>query len=272
MKVLDSIAACREALSGAADIAFVPTMGGLHEGHLTLVRQARTLGKTVVVSIFVNRLQFGAGEDFDRYPRQFERDCALLTQAGCDFVFAPSESELYPEPQTFYAVPPPELASVLEGASRPGFFQGVCTVVLKLLSVVRPRYAIFGKKDYQQLLIVGRLVQQFALPVEIVASETVRDGEGLALSSRNAYLSEDEQRRAPLLSQVLAESAAGVRSGRAVAAVEAEAMATLRAAGWHPDYIVVRARDLGDARPGEPAVVLGAGYLGETRLIDNLEF
>jgi pantoate--beta-alanine ligase len=272
MRVVDTIVSLRDILGAESNVAFVPTMGGLHEGHLTLVRQARALGSVVVVSIFVNRLQFGAGEDFERYPRQFERDCALLTAAGCDIVFAPSESELYPCAQTFRVLPPSELATVLEGASRPGFFQGVCTVVLKLLSIVNPRYAVFGKKDYQQLLIVRAMVQQFALPVTIVAGETVRDRDGLALSSRNAYLNDSERVLAPLLRRVLIDVAAGVQSGADVAQLEARATETLHAAGWVVDYVVVRSRDLSAARPGEAAVVLGAGFLGDTRLIDNLEF
>jgi pantoate--beta-alanine ligase len=272
MQVLASVASVRNALGGQRDVAFVPTMGGLHEGHLTLVRQACQLGRPVVASIFVNRLQFGAGEDFERYPRDFERDCDLLRGAGCDFVFAPSEAALYPEPQTFRVTPPDVLASVLEGASRPGFFQGVCTVVLKLLSIVQPRYALFGKKDYQQLRIIESLVRQFALPVEIVAGETVRDADGLALSSRNVYLTDAERHVAPVLRQVLAEVAARVQAGTDPAKVEAEACEALRMAGWAPDYVVVRARDLGEAQPGHPSVVLGAGLLGQTRLIDNLEF
>jgi len=272
MQVLESVASVRGALAGQHEVAFVPTMGGLHEGHLALVRQARAVGSPVIASIFVNRLQFGAGEDFERYPRQFERDCELLRSAGCDFVFAPSEAALYPEPQIYRVMPPDALANVLEGASRPSFFQGVCTVVLKLLSIVQPRYALFGKKDYQQWRIIASMVRQFDLPIEILAGETVRDADGLALSSRNVYLSDAERRVAPALQRVLVTAAARVREGADFAAVESQACEALRAAGWAPDYVVVRARDLGPAQPGCPAVVLGAGLLGKTRLIDNIEF
>jgi pantoate--beta-alanine ligase len=272
MRVLDTIASVRDALANQPRVALVPTMGGLHEGHLALIRCAKALGSPVVASIFVNRLQFGGGEDFDRYPRHFQRDCELLAQEGCDYVFAPKERELYPDPEPFTVTPPVKLARELEGEARPVFFAGVCTVVLKLLAIVGPKYAVFGKKDYQQLLIVRSMVEQFGLPVEIVAVETVRSPDGLALSSRNAYLSSAERNGAPLLHKVLTEVAAQVRSGLPVERAECEAVATLAAAGWNPDYVAVRSAALSSFVSGEPAVVLGAAHLGTTRLIDNLEF
>jgi pantoate--beta-alanine ligase len=269
--VLDSIATLREALAGQRNTAFVPTMGGLHDGHLALVRQARTLGGPVVASIFVNRLQFGAGEDFDRYPRQFDRDCTLLQTAGCDIVFAPTEAELYPEPQLYRVLPPAMLSAQLEGAARPGFFDGVCTVVLKLLAIVAPRHTVFGKKDYQQWLIIESMVRQLALPVTVVAGETVRAADGLALSSRNVYLSADERRQATELYQILCAAKAQVEQGLAVSDIEQQAVDSLRLTGWVPDYVAVRGRDLMPLKPGAPAVILGAARLGQTRLIDNIE-
>ena len=187
MKIVPTIAQLRGELAQAHRTSFVPTMGNLHEGHLSLVRRARELAgacQPVVTSIFVNRLQFAPHEDFDTYPRTFERDCALLEGAGCDIVFAPDEAELYPEPQAYKVQPPAELADILEGHFRPGFFTGVCTVVLKLFNAVQPSTAVFGKKDYQQLMVIRRMVAQLALPVEIDAAETARADDGLALSSR----------------------------------------------------------------------------------------
>jgi pantoate--beta-alanine ligase len=252
--------------------AFVPTMGNLHEGHLALVRRARPLGDVTVASIFVNRLQFLPHEDFDSYPRTWESDCAKLKAAGCDVLFAPSEKELYPEPQTFKVHPPAELADILEGHFRPGFFVGVSTVVMKLFACVQPRVAVFGKKDFQQLMIIRRMVRQFALPIEIVAGETERADDGLALSSRNGYLSGAEREEAVQLSLALKRMAAQVKAGADVAAIEAEAMNTLLSRGWKPDYMTVRRRvDLQAPEANDSLVVLGAAKLGNTRLIDNLE-
>jgi pantoate--beta-alanine ligase len=227
----------------------------------------------VVASIFVNRLQFAPQEDFNRYPRALARDCELLREAGCDLVFAPAERELYPEPQTFTIEPPAALAGILEGAVRPGFFTGVCTVVAKLFNIVQPRCAVFGRKDYQQWRVIAGLARQLALPVEIVAAETVRDAEGLALSSRNVYLDEAERAEAPELHRALATIAAAVRAGETgFGELEAAACAALRQRGWQPDYIAIRRQaDLGEAAAGSPLVVLGAARLGTTRLIDNLE-
>jgi pantoate--beta-alanine ligase len=276
MKVIHSIAELRAALAGQAS-AFVPTMGNLHEGHLTLVRQAKAAaqGGPVVASIFVNRLQFAPHEDFDRYPRTLARDAELLQGAGCDYVFAPDEAELYPEPQGYKVQPPPELADILEGHFRPGFFTGVCTVVHKLFNIVQPRWAVFGKKDYQQLMVIRRMVAQMALPVEILAGETARNAGGLALSSRNGYLSEAELAEALQLSGALKAMIARWQAGeRDLVTIEAAAAEPLRARGWAPDYLVLRRRlDLGAPAPDERELVaLGAARLGQTRLIDNLEF
>ncbi len=258
-------------------------MGNLHEGHLDLVRMARhrlpSADGLVIASIFVNRLQFGPAEDFDTYPRTFERDCELLAAASCDAVFAPAESELYPEPQGFTVAPPPALADILEGEHRPGFFTGVATVVHKLFNLVQPQVAVFGKKDYQQLLIIRAMVRQMALPIEIVGVETHRAEDGLALSSRNGYLGVAERAKAVELAQALQAIAAAARelvdSGdfAALPAVDARAIEALRGLGWQPDYLTVRRRqDLSlPERAGEPLVALGAARLGTTRLIDNLE-
>jgi pantoate--beta-alanine ligase len=273
MHIAHTVAELREHLGAYRRPAFVPTMGNLHDGHIALLTRARTLGDVSVVSIFVNRLQFAPTEDFDSYPRTWQADCTRLREAGCDVLFAPNESELYPEPQTFSVRPPAELADILEGHFRPGFFTGVCTVVMKLFACVQPRVAVFGKKDYQQLMIVRRMVSQFALPIEIVAGETERAADGLALSSRNAYLSAPERAEAVHLSQALQRIAQAVRSGHPdLAAVEAEQMQILASRGWAPDYFTARRQhDLQPLAAGDAAVVLGAARLGTTRLIDNLE-
>jgi pantoate--beta-alanine ligase len=267
MRVVREVGALRAALAAGGPTAFVPTMGNLHAGHLALVRLARQAapGRPVVVSIFVNRLQFGPAEDFDRYPRTFERDCALLQAEGVGVLFAPDESVLYPEPQRFTVSPPP-LADELEGRFRPGFFRGVATVVLKLFNCVQPAVAVFGKKDYQQLHIVRDMVRQLDLPVRIVAGETVREPDGLAMSSRNGYLSPEERREAPRLYRLLQDIAAGRSSCDA-------AHRALAAAGWTPDYVELRRRaDLAPADEGaQETVVLAAARLGGTRLIDNIE-
>ncbi len=227
----------------------------------------------LVASIFVNRLQFAPHEDFDRYPRTLARDAELLQGAGCDLVFAPDERELYPEPQGYKVYPTAELADILEGHFRPGFFIGVCTVVAKLFNIVQPSLALFGKKDYQQLMVLRRMVAQMALPIEIRAGETTRSAEGLALSSRNGYLSEAEKTEALRLSRTLRELIARWQAGeRDLAALEAESMQALRDAGWQPDYLTLRCQhDLSPAREGQALVALGAAKLGNTRLIDNLE-
>jgi pantoate--beta-alanine ligase len=276
MKVIHDIAPLRATLAQSPRPVLVPTMGNLHEGHLALVRQAKEIappGAPVAVTIFVNRLQFLPHEDFDRYPRTLDSDRALLEAAGCDVVFAPDEATLYPEPQTYRVTPPAELGDILEGQFRPGFFTGVCTVVAKLFNIVQPGAAVFGKKDYQQLMVIRRMVAQMALPIDIVAGETVRNAEGLALSSRNGYLSDTERIEALRLSRTLRSVAEAWQQGqRDVGAIEAAAMRRLADHGWQPDYVVLRRqRDLGAPAHGEPLVALAAAKLGKTRLIDNFE-
>jgi pantoate--beta-alanine ligase len=273
LRILHTVAELRQALAGAARTAFVPTMGNLHEGHLSLIRLAKEHGGPVVASVFVNRLQFAPHEDFDTYPRTLGRDCELLRSVGCNMVFAPPENELYPQPQTCSVRPDPALADILEGQFRPGFFNGVCTVVLKLFNIVQPRVAVFGKKDYQQLMVIRHMVRELALPIEIVGGETTRADDGLALSSRNGYLSEAERTEAVVLAQELRAIAAALRAGRRDwAALEAEAMRALEARGWKPDYVAIRRRsDLQAPGDERELVALAAARLGTTRLIDNLE-
>lgn len=287
MHIAHTLQELRQHLRHYQHPAFVPTMGNLHAGHLALIKQAKPLGDVTVSSIFVNRLQFAPHEDFDTYPRTLAADCDKLEAAGCDVLFAPTEKELYPEPQTFKIQPPPDVADILEGHFRPGFFVGVSTVVMKLFTCVfseaqGKRTALFGKKDYQQLMVIKRMVQQFALPIDIIGGETQRADDGLALSSRNGYLSVAERAEAVQLSLVLKQLAAAYReNANNLAALEAQAIHQLAARGWKPDYLTVRRRaDLqapqsGFSRGGQSAdelVVLGAAKLGSTRLIDNLEF
>jgi len=271
MRVVREIGELRGSLSASLAgraVGFVPTMGNLHAGHLSLVRHARAAvpGGVVVASIFVNRLQFAPGEDFDRYPRTFERDHAMLEAEGVDVLFAPDESILYPERQGFIVKPPPP-ADELEGRFRPGFFDGVATVVLKLFNCVQPAVAVFGKKDYQQLHVIRGMVRQLDLPLRIVAGETVREADGLAMSSRNGYLSAVERAEAPRLFRLLRAIASGAIS------IE-NSLQELKRSGWKADYIEVRKRsDLSPARAEDrEKVVLAAARLGGTRLIDNLEF
>ena len=278
MKIISTIDELRDQLRGQLRTAFVPTMGNLHEGHLSLMRLARKHGDPVVASIFVNRLQFGPNEDFDKYPRTFQADIDKLEKEGVYVLFAPTEKDLYPEPQEYRVQPPDMLGNTLEGEFRPGFFNGVCTVVTKLFSCVQPRVAVFGKKDYQQLMIVRNMARQFALPTEIIGAETFRAADGLALSSRNMYLSSEERAEAPALFQALNFVAGEMRAGHLdTFSVERDAMAQLAQRGWKPDYISIRKRiDLqppsaGDLAQGTPLVVLAAAKLGTTRLIDNLE-
>jgi pantoate--beta-alanine ligase len=273
MKIVPTIAELRGELQGA-DVACVPTMGNLHEGHLSLMRIARSHASLVVATIFVNRLQFAPTDDFDKYPRTFAADCEKLERERVDVLFAPDEREMYPEPQEFKVDPPPELADILEGAFRPGFFRGVCTVVLKLFDIVQPRVAVFGKKDYQQLMLVRSMVRQLALPIAIVPGETSRAEDGLALSSRNNYLSAAERMEAPRLYRILRKLARSIASGEgAYQRLEAEAMAELRTHRWQPDYVAVRKQsDLQvPAAEDRQLVILAGAKLGATRLIDNLE-
>lgn len=278
MKIISSIEELRDHLRGQLRTAFVPTMGNLHDGHLSLMRLARKHGDPVVASIFVNRLQFGPNEDFDRYPRTFQADVEKLEKEGVYILFAPTEKDLYPEPQEFRVQPPNDLGNTLEGEFRPGFFSGVTTIVLKLFSCVQPSVAVFGKKDYQQLMIVRNMSKQFALPTEIIAAETFRAEDGLALSSRNMYLSAEERAEAPTLFRNLNAVADEVRSGHLdIFELERQAMSEMSSRGWKPDYISIRKRSnlqppsAGDMAQGEKLVVLAAAKLGATRLIDNLE-
>jgi pantoate--beta-alanine ligase len=277
MDMIQAAEALRERLEHAGRVAFVPTMGNLHEGHLSLMRLARRHGDTVVASIFVNRLQFGPNEDFDRYPRTFEADREKLAREGVDVLFAPTEQEMYPTPQV-YRVQPPPVGDELDGQFRPGFFHGVCTVVLKLFNIVQPDAAVFGKKDRQQLKIVRGMVQQFNLPIQIVPGETVRADDGLALASRNNYLTPVERTEAPRLYRMLHDIADQINGGRTdYANLEASARSELARHGWKVDYISVR-NGIGLRIPHPEGfdhpnllIVLGAATLGATRLIDNVD-
>ena len=288
MKIVTDIQELRDQLRGQNRASFVPTMGNLHEGHLSLMRIARQHGDPVIASIFVNRLQFGPHEDFDQYPRTLEADAEKLEKEGVYVLFAPTEKVLYPEPQEYRVDPPKQLGDILEGEFRPGFFKGVCTVVLKLFSCVQPRVAVFGKKDYQQLMIIRQMAHQFALPVEIVAGETIRADDGLALTSRNAYLSDAERAEAPhlqaSLQQLRLEVLDAIHHASAVKPLdqslrelEQKARDALIKRGWQPDYIAIRKRiDLlspsnDDLLAKKELVILAAAKLGKTRLIDNLE-
>ena len=288
MKIVTDIQELRDQLRGQNRASFVPTMGNLHEGHLSLMRIARQHGDPVIASIFVNRLQFGPNEDFDKYPRTLEADAEKLEKEGVYVLFAPTESVLYPEPQEYRVDPPKQLGDILEGEFRPGFFKGVCTVVLKLFSCVQPKVAVFGKKDYQQLMIIRQMAQQFALPVDIVAGETIRAEDGLALSSRNGYLTKEERAEAPQLQialQNLRQEIQGLLSkaesssitAHQLLALEQKASEALKKRGWAPDYIAIRKRsnllvpNTEDLLTKKELVILTAAKLGKTRLIDNLE-
>lgn len=273
MDIIHSVADLRARLQRVPNNVFVPTMGNLHEGHIRLIGVAKPRAACTVVSIFVNRLQFGPREDFERYPRTFEADCRRLQEAGVDVVFAPDEREIYPEHQTF-VVEPSDLQHILDGEIRPGHFRGVATVVLKLFNMVSPHSAIFGKKDYQQYIVLRDMVRQFALPIEIIPAETVRAPDGLALSSRNAYLSPEQRQEAPRLYRVLRKAHAEIMAGgRDFQRVELHGMSELADNGWKPDYVAVRRQ--ADLQPPKPSdtelVVLAAARLGRTRLIDNVE-
>ena len=282
MKIINDIQELRDHLRGQNRASFVPTMGNLHEGHLSLMRLARQHGDPVVASIFVNRLQFGPNEDFDSYPRTMQADIDKLEKEGVYILFAPTERDLYPQPQEYRVDPPQQLGDILEGEFRPGFFKGVCTVVLKLLSCVQPKVAVFGKKDYQQLMIIRQMAKQFALPVVIIPGETIRAEDGLALSSRNGYLTIEERLEAPELQKVLKEVRTRVldlseRNTHSLIQIEKLAVDILTGRGWQPDYIAIRQQsDLAPAsneslQADEPLVILTAAKLGKTRLIDNLE-
>ena len=277
MEIYSNVADLRAALNKLRQqnrrIGFVPTMGNLHAGHISLMHQAKTHADCVVASIFVNRLQFGPNEDFDKYPRTFEADCAQLREAGVDFLFAPTENDLYPEPQT-YAVEPPEIQFMLEGECRPGHFCGVATVVMKLFQIVQPDVAVFGKKDYQQLMVIRNMTNQFMLPIRIIGGETVRAEDGLALSSRNGYLSPEERAEAPRLQQTLQNIRQAVLSGdHDYEALCRKAAENLDSHCWKTDYISIRRQqDLAPATAADrDLVIVAASRLGTPRLLDNLE-
>ncbi len=274
MLIHETIAGLRAARAKAGRVALVPTMGNLHDGHIALMTQARAHADQVIATIFVNRLQFRPGEDFEKYPRTFAADCARMEAAGVEHLFAPGESEMYPQPQTYHVEPPTEQAGILDGEFRPGHFRGVATVVMKLFQIAQADVALFGKKDYQQLMVIRHMVRDFNVPVEIVAGETVRAADGLALSSRNGYLSPAERAEAPRLYRLLTELAAEVRQGaRNYGELEAKAMNILSMNGWAPDYVALRKKlDLqSPSAHDSDLVVLAAARLGSTRLIDNLE-
>ena len=273
MDVIHTVAELRARLKHEESIGFVPTMGNLHAGHIELAQIVRKRVGCVVVSIFVNRLQFGPKEDFDKYPRTFADDCDNCRAAGVDVVFAPDEKEMYGEPQT-YLVEPPGIQHILDGLVRPGHFRGVATVVLKLFNMVQPHVALFGKKDYQQCRVLSDMVRQFNLPVEMILAETVRADDGLALSSRNGYLSVTERAEAPQLHAALMRIKAALEAGdRGFADLETRAVDGLQARGWRPDYIAIRRQSdlLAPQQSDRALVVLAAARLGATRLIDNVE-
>lgn len=274
MQLVKAVSDLRAALSAQDAAAFVPTMGNLHGGHMSLIELAKQHGQPVVASIFVNPLQFGPDEDFARYPRTRDADCEKLAAAGCDLVFAPDVSELYPVPQTLIVQPPAAFTDDLCGAFRPGHFSGVATVVLKLFNLIRPRVAVFGRKDFQQLLLVRELIRQFNLPISIVAGDTLREPDGLAMSSRNGFLSASERIQAVALYRQLSEIVAAIiRGERDYAQLVLHATKYLKMAGWRVDYIAVRDAATLQAPQADTQriVVLGAAWLGKTRLIDNVE-
>lgn len=273
MQIHSSIADLRAALKGRGRVVFVPTMGNLHAGHISLMQQARAHGDCVVASIFVNRIQFGPNEDFDKYPRTLQADSEKLAAAGVDILFAPSETDLYPEAQEYF-VEPPAIQNILDGEFRPGHFRGVATVVLKLFNIVQPQAALFGKKDYQQLMVIRNMTRQLALPIDIIGGETVRGEDGLALSSRNGYLTPEQRAEAPHLYRELNKIRDAIRDGATdTLALEEAARQNLAAAGWQTDYVAVRQQsDLSMPKGvNAPLVALAASRLGTTRLIDNIE-
>lgn len=277
MEQIEQIADLRDRVgrwrSAGERVALVPTMGNLHPGHLALVHEALKVADRVVASIFVNPLQFGPGEDLDAYPRTLAEDRQRLAEAGCDLLFTPTADIVYPRGRAAQTrVEVPGLSDILCGASRPGHFAGVTTVVCKLLNMVQPDVALFGEKDFQQLLVIRRMVEDLEMPVEIRAVATVRESDGLAMSSRNGYLSADERAQAPALYRALTSAAAALRDGETVEAVEQMARMAIAQAGLKPDYVTVRsASDLAAASVQDAAlVILAAAYLGRARLIDNL--
>ncbi len=276
MKQVDAAAVLREALGSLQGrVALVPTMGNLHEGHLTLVRRARESADHVVVSIFVNPLQFDRQKDLQSYPRTETKDLELLRSEGIDIAFTPSTGAIYPDSMDVHTrVEVPGISDIFCGASRPGHFVGVSTIVCKLFNMVQPQVAVFGKKDFQQLLIIRRMVDDLSMPVEIIGVDTVREADGLAMSSRNHYLDAQQRRIAPVLYQALKDTAESLRLGnKNYAVLELAATEKIAAAGLEPDYFSIRrSADLGEPQENERnLVILGAAFIGMARLIDNLE-
>ncbi len=280
MQIIHTITELRARLKNESNVGFVPTMGNLHAGHIKLVEIAKQHAQYVVVSIFVNPLQFGANEDLASYPRTLEADCEKLEAAGADIVFVPTVAEIYPDfdgthlNQTMAIIPPP-IASELCGVSRPGHFSGVATVVMKLFNIVMPQVAVFGKKDFQQLFVIRELVKQFNLPIQIIAGDTVREASGLAMSSRNGYLTPAQKSEAAQLRQCLIQVVSAIKHGNtSFSDLEQTATQVLNNQGWSVDYISVRAT--GTLSPATKAdfdlIVLAAAKLGNTRLIDNIDF
>lgn len=277
MQIVSTVSECRSIIKAwqlAGDrVAFVPTMGNLHDGHIKLVTEAKQQAERVVVSIFVNPTQFGPGEDFDSYPRTEIEDQAKLNAAGADLLFLPTVTDVYaPDAKTTVSVS--GLSTVYCGAARPGHFDGVATVVCKLFNIVQPDLALFGRKDFQQLAVIRTMVRDLNIPVNIIGVETVREPSGLAMSSRNGYLSVQEQQIAPQLYQILCHARDAVLAGQPVADIEQHALSSLQAAGFAPDYFAVcRSQDLAKARAEDTELVLlVAARLGKTRLIDNIAF
>lgn len=273
MNIFNDIPALRNSLKDKQSIVFVPTMGNLHAGHLALIKQAKRLSEYVIVSIFVNPMQFLPHEDFAQYPRTFDNDCRLLAELNVNTIFAPNEEILFPTKQEFLLALPP-VADTLEGEFRPGFFRGVATIVLKLFNIVQPDLAIFGKKDYQQLHIMREMIRQLNLPVEIIAGETIRESDGLALSSRNQYLNKAQRSEACNLYQTLLQVKNEIISGRKdFLTLQENAAQNLTQRGWKVDYIRIQKRSsLTPAQVNdENLVILSAAWLDKTRLIDNLE-
>jgi pantoate--beta-alanine ligase len=277
METVTTIAHVRERVRGwhaqGQRVAFVPTMGNLHAGHMSLIEAARQHGERFVASIFVNPMQFGPNEDYAHYPRTPREDERMLAAAGCDLMFMPDVQEIYPNgPENAARVEVPVLSQILDGEFRTGHFQGVATVVTKLLNIVEPDAAVFGEKDFQQLAVIRRMVADLCMPMSIIGAATVREPDGLAMSSRNQYLTGAERAVAPTIHRQLQRARTQLLAGTAHPDVEAEGLAALTAAGFRPDYFVVRdPRDLQQALPGSPQlVVLAAARLGKARLIDNL--
>jgi pantoate--beta-alanine ligase len=273
MELVTDILPLRDRLSKESSVAFVPTMGNLHEGHLSLVKTAQQQSDCTVVSIFVNQLQFSPTEDYDLYPRTLEKDCSLLKDMGVDVVFIPDKQTLYPDPQEFLLMLPP-VAHILEGKFRPGFFRGVTTIVLKLFNIVQPQKAVFGKKDYQQFYIVDKMVKQLNLPIEIIACDTVRMNDGLAQSSRNCYLNENQRIESVRLYQSLHQIKKSIEEGnKNFKMLQDDAIKKMIKHNWRIDYIAVQQRSTLEPATviDKELVVLAAAWLGDTRLIDNIE-